>query len=148
MCVVFQMAHVVEGTEQPLPDAKAFIRDELMVHELKTTSGYFAPKNGLFSWYVSGLNFQVGHHLFPNVCHIHYKKYITDRSTYYKGIRIQLQSKTYIGSCVSFLYTHVENNRATRLISCYNTTRPENYCVINYMPGCERYRNAFYSFPG
>jgi linoleoyl-CoA desaturase len=73
MSVVFQMAHVVEGTEQPLPDAEGVIHDEWMVHELKTTSD-FAPYNRLFSWYVGGLNFQVEHHLFPNVCHIHYKK--------------------------------------------------------------------------
>ncbi|HTL80140.1 MAG TPA: fatty acid desaturase, partial [Bacteroidia bacterium] len=34
----------------------------------------FAPKNWLLSWYVGGLNFQVEHHLFPSVSHIHYKK--------------------------------------------------------------------------
>jgi linoleoyl-CoA desaturase len=34
----------------------------------------FAPKAPLFSWYVGGLNYQVEHHLFPNICHVHYKK--------------------------------------------------------------------------
>lgn len=72
MSVVFQMAHVVEGTEQPLPNAEGIIPDEWMVHELRTTAD-FAPNNRLFSWYVGGLNFQVEHHLFPNVCHVHYK---------------------------------------------------------------------------
>jgi len=34
----------------------------------------FAPKARLFSWYVGGLNYQVEHHLFPNICHVHYRK--------------------------------------------------------------------------
>ena len=34
----------------------------------------YAPNSKLFSWYVGGLNFQIEHHLFPNVCHVHYKK--------------------------------------------------------------------------
>ena len=34
----------------------------------------FAQKSRWFSWYVGGLNFQVEHHLFPNICHIHYRK--------------------------------------------------------------------------
>ena len=34
----------------------------------------FAQKSWLFSWFVGGLNFQVEHHLFPNICHVHYKK--------------------------------------------------------------------------
>ncbi|MEC7263943.1 MAG: fatty acid desaturase, partial [Bacteroidota bacterium] len=26
------------------------------------------------SWLIGGLNYQVEHHLLPNVCHIHYRK--------------------------------------------------------------------------
>jgi len=43
------------------------------IHQLMTTMN-FAPKSRLFSWYVGGLNYQVEHHLFPNICHIHYKR--------------------------------------------------------------------------
>jgi linoleoyl-CoA desaturase len=32
----------------------------------------FAPSNRLLGWYVGGLNFQIEHHLFPEVCHVHY----------------------------------------------------------------------------
>jgi linoleoyl-CoA desaturase len=32
----------------------------------------FAPSNRLLGWYVGGLNFQVEHHLLPDVCHVHY----------------------------------------------------------------------------
>ena len=42
-------------------------------HQLHTTSN-FASNSRLFSWFVGGLNFQVEHHLFPNICHVHYKK--------------------------------------------------------------------------
>ena len=47
------------------------LEDEWAVHQLKTTAN-FAPNNKLINWYVGGLNFQVEHHLFPKISHIHY----------------------------------------------------------------------------
>jgi linoleoyl-CoA desaturase len=41
-------------------------------HQLATTSD-FARDNRLVSWFVGGLNFQVEHHLFPRVSHVHYR---------------------------------------------------------------------------
>lgn len=73
MSTVFQMAHVVEGAEQPLPNSDGIINNESTVHQLLTTSD-FARNNLFLNWYVGGLNFQIEHHLFPNVCHIHYRK--------------------------------------------------------------------------
>ncbi|HEU4719703.1 MAG TPA: acyl-CoA desaturase [Bacteroidia bacterium] len=73
MSTIFQMAHVVEGTEQPVPDEKGVIAHDWVVHEMRTTSD-FAPKNHFLNWYAGGLNFQIEHHLFPNTCHIHYRK--------------------------------------------------------------------------
>ncbi len=73
LSTVFQMAHVVEGTAQPLPNAEGIIESEWAVHELRTTSD-FARNNLFLNWYVGGLNFQIEHHLFPNICHIHYHK--------------------------------------------------------------------------
>ena len=67
------MAHVVEGTKQPLPDSNGIINNEWAVHELMTTSD-FARNNLFLNWYAGGLNFQIEHHLFPNICHIHYRK--------------------------------------------------------------------------
>ncbi len=72
MSVIFQMAHVVEGAEQPLPNENDVIHHDWLVHQLRTTSD-FAPKNFILNWYVGGLNFQVEHHLFSSICHIHYK---------------------------------------------------------------------------
>lgn len=72
MSAIFQMAHVVEGAVQPLPNAEGIIETEWAVHELRTTSD-FARDNLFFNWYAGGLNFQIEHHLFPNICHVHYR---------------------------------------------------------------------------
>ena len=71
MSTVFQMAHVVEGTDQFLADKDQPINNDWLVHQLHTTSD-FGRKNGLFSWYIGGLDFQIEHHIFQNICHIHY----------------------------------------------------------------------------
>ena len=73
LSTVFQMAHVVEGTEQPIPDANHIIHHDWAVHELRTTSD-FARNNHFLNWYVGGLNFQIEHHLFPNISHVHYQE--------------------------------------------------------------------------
>lgn len=73
LSTIFQMAHVVEGTEQLLPDKDGIINSEWAVHELRTTSD-FARSNHFLNFYVGGLNFQIEHHLFPTICHIHYRK--------------------------------------------------------------------------
>ena len=72
MSTVFQMAHLVEEAEQPVPDEEGIIANEWTIHELETTAN-FAKKSRLFGWMVGGLNFQIEHHLFPNICHVHYK---------------------------------------------------------------------------
>lgn len=72
MSTIFQMAHVVEGAQQPLPDENGVIHTEWLVHQLNATSD-FARDNLFLNWYVGGLNFQIEHHLFPNICHVHYR---------------------------------------------------------------------------
>ncbi len=69
--VIFQLAHVVEGTDYPAPDPAGLMEHAWLVHEMETTSN-FGPRNRLLCWYVGGLNFQVEHHLFPRTCSIHY----------------------------------------------------------------------------
>lgn len=71
--LIFQPAHVVPTSNYPLPDDSGNIKADWAVSQLLNTAN-FAPKSGWFSWFVGGLNFQIEHHLFPNVCHIHYKK--------------------------------------------------------------------------
>lgn len=72
LSIVFQLAHTVEPTQFPLPeDASGKMKDEWAIHQIKTTAN-FATKNKLVSWLVGGLNFQIEHHLFPKISHVHY----------------------------------------------------------------------------
>jgi len=73
LSAIFQSAHVVEETKFPMPDKSGNIENDWAVHQLYTTAN-FAPKSRIFSWFVGGLNYQVEHHLFPSVCHIHYRR--------------------------------------------------------------------------
>jgi linoleoyl-CoA desaturase len=72
--IIFQPAHVMETSEFPKPEDPAeILRQGWAEHQLRTTTN-FAPKSKWFTWYVGGLNFQIEHHLFPNICHVHYHK--------------------------------------------------------------------------
>lgn len=71
LTVVFQLAHTVEGTSHPLPDAAGEIDNDWAIHQVETTVD-FSPGNRVLSWYVGGLNYQIEHHLFPRVAHVHY----------------------------------------------------------------------------
>lgn len=72
LAIVFQLAHVVEETEFEHAGVEpVLIESEWAAHQVKTTSN-FAPKNKLLSWLVGGLNYQVEHHLFPRISHVHY----------------------------------------------------------------------------
>lgn len=70
LSVVFQLAHTVEETSFPEPVANK-IEDEWAIHQLKTTAN-FATRSKVISWLVGGLNFQIEHHLFPKISHVHY----------------------------------------------------------------------------
>ena len=71
LTTVFQLAHTVEGTSHPLPDQFGNIENSWAIHQVNTTVN-FSRHNKWISWYVGGLNFQIEHHLFPRVCHVHY----------------------------------------------------------------------------
>ncbi|MCZ8332360.1 MAG: acyl-CoA desaturase [Flavobacterium sp.] len=73
LSVVFQLAHVVEDTHNPIPDENGEIENTWAIHQLYTTAN-FAPKNWLINYYTGGLNHQIEHHIFPNISHIHYGK--------------------------------------------------------------------------
>ena len=69
---VFQPAHVMEECEFAVASDDKIIHEDWAAHQVINTVN-FAPKNKLLGWYIGGLNFQVEHHLFPNICHIHYR---------------------------------------------------------------------------
>lgn len=70
--IVFQVAHIMPSTEFPLPDEDGVVEGDWSTHQLATTTN-FSPNSRIFSWLIGGLNYQVEHHLLPNICHVHYK---------------------------------------------------------------------------
>lgn len=72
LSVVFQLAHCVEEAEFPMPkEDTGRIEAAWAAHQVQTTVD-FAQRNRVLSWFVGGLNFQIEHHLFPQICHTHY----------------------------------------------------------------------------
>lgn len=72
LSIVFQTAHVMPDNVWPLPDENGNMENNWAVHQMLTTSNY-SPKSRIFSWFIGGLNYQIEHHLFANICHVHYK---------------------------------------------------------------------------
>lgn len=74
LSVVFQLAHCVEEASFPqLPPGTSEVPRAWAVHQVQTTVD-FARRNRLLTWYLGGLNFQIEHHLFPKICHVHYPR--------------------------------------------------------------------------
>lgn len=73
LALVFQLAHVVEHAEFETAGVEPkMIENEWAAHQV-ISSCNFAPRNLLVNWVVGGLNYQVEHHLFPRISHIHYR---------------------------------------------------------------------------
>jgi linoleoyl-CoA desaturase len=73
MAIIFQSAHVMPDCEFPLPNKQGNIENNWAVHQLQTTTN-FAPNSRFLTWLLGGLNFQIEHHLFSNICHTHYRE--------------------------------------------------------------------------
>ncbi|MCH8516465.1 MAG: acyl-CoA desaturase [Cyclobacteriaceae bacterium] len=71
LTLIFQMAHAVDEADHPKADEHGNIYNEWAIHQINTTVN-FSRDNKFLSWYLGGLNFQVEHHLFPNISHVHY----------------------------------------------------------------------------
>lgn len=70
--LVFQLAHVVEDVAFPEPtNGEDTLENAWAEHQMRTTAN-FACKSRLANFLCGGLNFQIEHHLFPNICHVHY----------------------------------------------------------------------------
>jgi len=73
LSIVFQLAHIVEETDNPMPNELGEMENTWAIHQLYTTAN-FAPKNRFVNWFTGGLNYQIEHHIFPNISHVHYRK--------------------------------------------------------------------------
>jgi linoleoyl-CoA desaturase len=107
LSLVFQLAHTVEHTAFPTADIETGkLEDEWAVHQIKTTAN-FATNNPVVSWLVGGLNFQIEHHLFPKISHVHYpaiSKIIRQACQEYGLVYIEYPRVRYaVASHVAFL---------------------------------------------
>lgn len=75
LALIFQAAHVLSETEffEVDEESEGNVENSWAIHQMKTTAN-FAPRNGVLSWLIGGLNYQIEHHLFPHICHVHYRK--------------------------------------------------------------------------
>ena len=69
---VFQLAHVLEDTDMVVHEDHK-VEENWAIHQLNTTAN-FAMGNRVWTWLLGGLNYQVEHHLFAHISHIHYAK--------------------------------------------------------------------------
>ncbi|MBO9703066.1 MAG: acyl-CoA desaturase [Sporocytophaga sp.] len=71
IAIIFMLAHVVEKADFSMPDEQGIMENNWAIHQLCTTVD-FGRKSFITSFLTGGLNFQVEHHLFPKICHVHY----------------------------------------------------------------------------
>lgn len=71
LAIIFFPAHVLDDTSFPKPDEKGHINNSWMMHQVETTSN-FGVNSRFLHWISGGLNTHIAHHLYPQVCHIHY----------------------------------------------------------------------------
>lgn len=71
--VIFQLAHGVEGPEFINPEKEGSLQYDWATHQVKTTAN-FATGHPVITFFTGGLNYQIEHHLFPHISHVHYPK--------------------------------------------------------------------------
>ena len=105
LSVVFQLAHVVEEADFPIPIAEtSIIENDWAVHQIETTVN-FSRNNPFMTWLLGGLNFQVEHHLFPNICHINYPAIskVVEQTCQEFGVKYNYHNSFWKG-CLSHFY--------------------------------------------
>ncbi len=113
LSVVFQLAHVVPTSDFPQPINEVEIPNNWHIHQLMTTSN-FSPDNKIQFWLFGGLTNQIEHHLFPNICHVHYKNLsrIVKRTAmeynipYYENINFRSALKEHVETLKQFGVNH------------------------------------------
>ncbi len=69
LALTVSLGHSVEGISfSELTPANA---DEWCAHQIEASCD-FGTRNAALTWYTGALNFQVTHHLFPRISHVHY----------------------------------------------------------------------------
>lgn len=71
LALIFQPAHVMETSEFPAMNETRKMENSWAVHQVLNTAN-FCQNSVITSWFIGGLNYQIEHHLFPQICHVHY----------------------------------------------------------------------------
>jgi len=72
MAAIFQLAHVMEECDFPEVDEANGTIDRGWAELQLSTTVNFAPTSKFITWFSGGLNYQVEHHIFPNISHTYY----------------------------------------------------------------------------
>ena len=72
LSTIAALGHFVEGPTFPEP-VNDLIDNDWTKHEIETSTD-FSPHSKFTNWISGGLNTHVAHHLFPRICHVHYRK--------------------------------------------------------------------------
>jgi linoleoyl-CoA desaturase len=118
LSVVFQLAHCVEEadfpTPVPAPPNGEKIDNEWAIHQVQTTVD-FSRANPVLRWFLGGLNFQIEHHLFSRICHVHYAQLskVVEEVCREFGVRYATH-KTFWGALASHYRFLVEMGRPVR----------------------------------
>lgn len=109
IAITFQLAHVNEDAEFVIPQGDKYtIENEWAIHQIKTTSN-FATKQKWHGWFWGGLNYQIEHHLFPRISHIHYPEISKIVKQTCKEFNIAYSE---FPTVVSALYSHLMHLKA------------------------------------
>lgn len=71
LAIILFPVHVQTNVPFPKPNANGNIDNDWVHHEIEVSSN-FSANNSYITWFAGGLNLHIIHHLFPNICHIHY----------------------------------------------------------------------------
>ena len=98
---IFQPSHIMEASVFALPvmsEGARWMEDSWAIHEVVNTTD-FAPGNYILSWFAGGLNFQIEHHLFTRVCHVHYRNLAPLVASVTKAFGLPYhQERTFLGA--------------------------------------------------
>jgi len=101
LALIFQPAHVIEATDFYEVDENGSVENNWAIHQMRTTTN-FANGSTFFSWFIGGLNYQIEHHLFPTICHIHYKDISSIVKETAKEFNVPYhQKRTFLGAVTS-----------------------------------------------
>jgi linoleoyl-CoA desaturase len=119
LSVVFQLAHCVGEADFPVPihveGAGDRMQTDWAIHQVQTTVD-FARGNKVLCWFLGGLNFQIEHHLFHKICHIHYPALskLVEEACHDFGVRYAAQ-KTFFSAVASHFHWLVQMGKPIEL---------------------------------